>query len=291
MIYSEGIAVFTWKEIEKQAVKEHTQKAGRSDFRNRLLGCNISTYSIYHHYGLGKVKNLSTVLKRKYSKEMKKLIYKLEKAEADYLIGLLKGCVNETSEILDCGSGSGGTAFDLFNQYGCNVTGISIAAKQVKFTNKLAAMRKITRKVKFLKMNMRDLKFATNHFDAAITNETTMYVDLNNFYQGLSRVIKKSGKYAMISWCRADNHVRNNKYADQIDTHYIVKMHSLKVYKKALARNNFKILQFKDLTREGIDYWKLRKASPISSDVDAPFLEGLKKGYIKYFSILAEVKK
>ncbi|HIH21853.1 MAG: class I SAM-dependent methyltransferase [Candidatus Diapherotrites archaeon] len=280
-----------WENIEKHAILEHNEKAGKKDFRNRLLGKDLSAYSIYHHYGLGKVNGLKKVLERKNSQKLKELIYGLERAQSHYLVGLLEKFVKKNFKVLDCGSGSGGTAFDLNEKYGCFVEGLSIASEQVKFTNRIARLRKVNGKVKFHCMNMKDLKFEENSFDCTITNETTMYVSLDNFYKGLTRVLKKNGKYALASWCRANNHLKNNKFADKIDMHYTVRMHSIKEYKKALKNNGFKILKFKDLTNNAIDYWKLRINSPISSKVDKPFLEGLENGYLKYFMILAELER
>ena len=44
------------------------------------------------------------------------------------------------------------------------VEGLSIASEQVKFTNRIARLRKVNGKVKFHCMNMKDLKFEENSF-------------------------------------------------------------------------------------------------------------------------------
>ncbi|MBT4596448.1 MAG: methyltransferase domain-containing protein [Candidatus Diapherotrites archaeon] len=278
-----------WERVWNAAEKEHNDKAEGDDFRNRLLDKDPAEYSIYHHYGIGYIQNLDDILSRKDESEIKKTIYQLEAAESTYLVDLMKNGIDSTKKVLDCGSGSGGVAFDLYKSTQCNIDGVTLAEKQVNFTNALTAKNGVSDKIKFHLMNMLELDFPDNTFDLAFSCETDMYIDLDKFYTSIARVLKKDGKYAMITWCRSDEHITNNDYADKVDAYYEVKMQHLSAYKTALNTAGFKILEFNDLTTESVDYWKIRKESSISSDVDTPFLEGLTNGYIKAISILAEL--
>jgi len=71
--------------------------------------------------------------------------------------------------------------------------------------------------------------------------------------------------YAMVSWSRADEHIVDNPYADQ------------------LAAHGFVVLQFGDLTEQALDYWRLRLRHPLATGVEKPFLDGYQNGYLKYW--------
>ena len=278
-------------ENKKWVINEYNKKATGKDFRNRLLGQDLTKYSAYHHFGIGKINSLNKILARNDNKELKELIYSLEKAESNHLVNLFEGRLTENSKVLDCGSGSGGTAFDLNKKYNCVVTGINFANKQTKFTNKIAKLKNVDNKIKFQYMDMENIEFSSNSFDAAYTNETAEYVNLDSFFSGISRILKNKGVYASIDWCRSDEHPSNNKYADSADSYYRTQMHPVNEFKKELKNNGFKILKFNNLTEQAVDYWKIRKHSSISSKVDTAFLEGYEKGYLSYISFLAEVQK
>jgi len=271
---------------EEAAVEYFNAKASGPDEINRLLGPDIS-YSVYHHFGLGGVPDLDGVLQRGDRGEMNRILYGLERADSNYLIGLLHGRINSTHRVLDAGSGSGGTAFDLYEAYGCSVDGVNIAHEQVEFTNRLAKQRGVDDKVRFHVMNMRGMSFDDDTFDAAVSSETTMYVDINEFYLELARVLKRDGMYAMVSWSRADEHIVDNPYADQIDGHYNTRMHSPQAYQNTLAAHGFVVLHFGDLTEQALDYWRLRLRHPLATGVEKPFLDGYQNGYLKYISISA----
>ncbi|TSC92213.1 MAG: type 11 methyltransferase [Candidatus Berkelbacteria bacterium Licking1014_96] len=253
---------------------------------NRLLGQKLN-YPVYHHFGIGVVKNIDYILKRLNPEEIKRKLYDLEKAESQHLVRLLSGRINQNSLIFDAGSGLGGTAFDLNEKYGCSVYGANIAEKQVKLANNLAVQRGIKDKVKFFLMNITRTNFKEEKFDVAINNETTMYVSLDKLFSELSRILKNGGIYGIVTWCRADKYLANNHYADKIDSHYHTKMHSLGAYKKSLSAHNFKIIQINDLTKKALDYWILRKYLSIATGVEQFFIDGYKKRKLKYISILA----
>ncbi len=253
---------------------------------NRLLGQKLD-YPVYHHFGMGRVRNIDYILKRSNPEEMKRKLYNLEKTESQHLVRLLSGYIKQNSLIFDAGSGLGGTAFDLNEKYGCSVYGANTAEEQVKLANNLAAQRGIKDKVKFFLMNMARTNFGEEKFDAAINNETTMYVGLDELYSELSRILKNRGVYGAVTWCRTDRCLTNNHCADKIDNHYHTKMHSLKAYKKSLSAHNFKIIKINDLTEKALDYWILRKHLSIATGVEQFFIDGYKKRKLKYISILA----
>ena len=212
------------KSKEKWVAEYYNKKAlakNNGDEVNRLLGQNLN-YSVYHHFGIGKVENINKILKRSNLEEIKKKLYDLERAESQHLVKLLSGYLDKNSLVFDAGSGSGGTSFDLNKKYGCSIYGVNLAEKQLELTNNLAIKRGVGDKVKFFLMNMKKTNFEDGKFDVAINNETTMYVDLNELYSELSRILKVGGVYAVVSWCKADEHLTDNDYANKIDKHFVL---------------------------------------------------------------------
>jgi geranyl diphosphate 2-C-methyltransferase len=276
--------------LERNAAAYFDRKVSGPDAMNRLLGPDLS-YSVYHHFGLGKISDLDDLVRRNDEQEMKGVLHRLESLESAYLIGLLQKRINKYGRVLDAGSGSGGTTFDVNSRYRCGVDGVNISERQVKLTNALAEQRGVADRVRFHLQNMRRTEFDNNTFDAAITNETTLYVDLNDLYGEMARVLKPGGVYAAVSWCKSNTHTQNNQFAEDIDAHYGTSMHYPRAYLESLRSHGFWILEFKDLTVEAIDYWKLRIKLPGATGVEQPFLDGFEQGFLKYISILAELRE
>ena len=70
--------------------------------------------------------------------------------------------------ILDLGSGWGYAAFPLVEEYGCDVTGITISDAQIEFCNRRSAERAVTDRVRFVKSDYVDY-MPSKRFDRVIS--------------------------------------------------------------------------------------------------------------------------
>jgi geranyl diphosphate 2-C-methyltransferase len=170
----------------------------------------------------------------------------------------MMGPVLPTHRVLDAGSGRGGTAFSIVNRFDADVTGITIAPYQAKFSQDLAKNHWQTRKATFMVMNMLALGFDEDTFDHIITNETTMYIsDLEKLFTGFRRVLKSQGKYTLATWCINETYEGREDLVEKINSHYPgTKMHTRQEYREAIATSGLSEIEYKDLTQDAIPHWE-----------------------------------
>ncbi|MEJ3747565.1 geranyl diphosphate 2-C-methyltransferase [Actinomycetes bacterium KLBMP 9797] len=242
----------------------------------------------HHHYGIGDYD--PSVLEGPEDTRDARIIaelHRLESAQADLLLDHL-GPLTPDDRVLDAGSGRGGTSFMANQRFGCRADGVSISEYQVGFANQQAAERGVADRVRFHFRNMLDTGFETGSRAACWTNETTMYVDLNELYGELSRVLRYGGRYVCITGCSNDVTGGRSKAVSRIDEHYVCNIHPRSEYFKAMAANNLVPVNVIDLTPLTIPYWELRAKSSVATGIEEPFLTAYREGSFHYLLIAAD---
>jgi geranyl diphosphate 2-C-methyltransferase len=242
----------------------------------------------HHHYGLGAYD--PAVLEAPAEVRDEAIIaemHRLETAQAEVLLDHF-GDVPLGGRLMDGGSGRGGTSFMANARFGCQVDGVSISEQQVAFANNQAVERGVADQVRFHFKNMLDTGFETGAFNGIWTNETTMYVDLQQLYGEFARLIAPGGRYVCITGCYNDLTGGRSRAVSQIDQHYICNIHARSEYFKALADNGFVPISVVDLTAETIPYWELRAKSSVATGIEDPFLTAYKEGSFHYLLIAAD---
>ncbi len=171
---------------------------------------------------------------------------RLGKEYLDNIVGLrVKGMAEfikllpRKARVLDVGC-AGGRDAKIFTSKGFDVTGIDLVDSYMKEARKFAP------KAKFIKMDVRRLKFPKNYFDAIWANAVLVHIykrDLPKVLKGFSRVLMLGGKL----------HIRMKKgkglqeVAEKLSLYnkrifiYLSKIELERLVKKA----DFKILQSK----------------------------------------------
>ncbi len=114
--------------------------------------------------------------------------------ELRHFIELLS--INESTNVLEVGSGSGGPALFLAETTGCRVTGVDVNEFGVKNANELAHNRKLNSHAQFEEIDAsKPLPFKPDLFDVVFSNDVLCHVPkrqnvLNEWY----RVLKPGGK-------------------------------------------------------------------------------------------------
>lgn len=105
------------------------------------------------------------------------------------------GKINSNDKILDAGCGVGGSAIFLGNNYGCDVTGITLSERQVKTATGFAEKNGVEKNVRFKKMDYTKTEFPNNHFDVVWAIESMQTAtDKSLFFKEMSRVLKPGGR-------------------------------------------------------------------------------------------------
>jgi geranyl diphosphate 2-C-methyltransferase len=257
----------------------------RDDRVNLALGEIDDIY--HHHYGIGPVD--PSVLATPAAERDEAIIremHRLETAQADLLLDHL-GAIEAGDRLLDGGSGRGGTSLMAHRRFGCQVDGVSISQYQVEFANQQAEAHGVADRVRFHFRDMLDTGMPTGGFRAVWTNETTMYVDLDDLYRELARLLQPGGRYVCITGCSNDLTGRSESVC-RIDEHYNCRIHPQSGYFKAMADNGLVPVKVLDLTPDTIPYWELRERSPVRTGIEEPFLTSYREGSFRYLLILAD---
>ncbi|MFC0104928.1 geranyl diphosphate 2-C-methyltransferase [Kibdelosporangium aridum] len=238
----------------------------------------------HHHYGIG---DYDQSVLQAGDQAIIEEMHRLETAQADVLLDHL-GDIGPQDRLLDAGSGRGGTSFMANQRFGCQVDGVSISEQQVGFANDQARQRNVADRVRFHFRNMLDTGFETGSMRGIWTNETTMYVDLNELFGEFSRLLQYGGRYVCITGCYNDVTGGRSRAVSQIDQHYICNIHPRSEYFKALSDNGFVPINVVDLTAATIPYWELRAQSSVATGIEDPFLTAYKEGSFHYLLIAAD---
>ncbi len=242
----------------------------------------------HHHYGLGDfdpaVLDLPADLR---DGAIIAELHRLETAQADVLLDYL-GEIQPGDRLLDGGSGRGGTSFMASQRFGCQVDGVTISAAQAEFANAQARDRRVDGSVRFHLRNMLDTGFKAGSRRAIWTNETTMYVDLQELYGEFGRILDYGGRYVCITGCYNDVTGGRSKAVSQIDQHYTCDIHPRSEYFTALAASGFVPISVIDLTAQTIPYWELRARSSVATGIEDAFLTAYREGSFHYLLIAAD---
>jgi geranyl diphosphate 2-C-methyltransferase len=258
----------------------------QNDPVNLVLGQVDELY--HHHYGIGAYD--PSVLEGPEDTREDRIVrelHRLETAQAEFLLSHL-GDVLPSDRLMDAGSGRGGTSFMAHERFGCQVDGVTISEYQVGFANEQAVKRGVDDKVRFHFRNMLDTTFETGSMRSLWTNETTMYVDLNQLFAEFSRLLRRGGRYVCITGCSNDVTGGRSRAVSRIDEHYVCNIHPRSEYFKAMAANNLVPLEVVDLTSATIPYWELREKSSLATGIEDPFLTAYKEGSFHYLLIAAD---
>jgi geranyl diphosphate 2-C-methyltransferase len=243
----------------------------------------------HHHYGVGEYD--PAVLEAPAGEVRGKAIigemHRLETAQADLLLDCL-GEIGPGDRLIDGGSGRGGTSFMAYQRFGCQVDGVTISRAQVEFANAQARQRGVADQVRFHFANMLDTGFETGSVQGIWTNETTMYVDLDDLYDEFSRLLRFGGRYVCVTGCYNDVTGGRSKAVSVIDQHYTCDIHPRSAYFQALAAHGFVPISVLDLTAQTIPYWELRSASPVATGIEEAFLTAYREGSFHYLLIAAD---
>ncbi|MDP6788692.1 MAG: methyltransferase domain-containing protein [Rhodospirillales bacterium] len=105
--------------------------------------------------------------------------------------------LSRDSRVLDIGSGLGGPARTVAEEYGCHVTGLDLTQAFCDAAATLSDWVELGERVAFQQGDATDLPFADNHFDAAMTIHAAMNIAAKDkVYEQARRVLKPAGVFA-----------------------------------------------------------------------------------------------
>ena len=156
--------------------------------------------------------------------------------------------------ILDIGSGLGGPARYLAAVHGSHVTGIELTPLYVDIAQRLSEKTGLSEKLSFIQGDALNLPFPDAHFDHVWTQHVAMNIeDKGALYQGIFRVLKPGGRFALYDIMLGDNHpvLYPTPWAKTIETSFVVSEDEVS---QRLKSAGFKIISLLDTTQQAFAF-------------------------------------
>ena len=117
-----------------------------------------------------------------------------------------KAGINKHHKVLDAGCGIGGSSLWLAKNIGCNVTGISLSAKQVQTANDLTKNENLQALAVFEQQDFTATNYESESFDIIWAIESVCHAsDKSKFINEAYRLLKTGGKLILADFFKQEN--------------------------------------------------------------------------------------
>jgi ubiquinone/menaquinone biosynthesis C-methylase UbiE len=164
--------------------------------------------------------------------------------------------LSKDSDVLDIGSGLGGPARTIAQEYRCHVTGIDLTQAFCDAARHLSKWVNLDSRVMFQQGDATSLPFEENQFDAAMTIHVAMNIpDKNKMYAEAKRVIKSGGIFAVYDVLKGEGGdvLFPVPWAREPSISHLVTRNEMEAL---LTQAGFEILQAKDSSEESHGWFK-----------------------------------
>lgn len=173
--------------------------------------------------------------------------------------------LDRSSRVLDIGSGLGGPARTLAEEYACRVTGIDLTAAFCEAAGTLSEWVGLADKTEFLQADATDLPFEDGRFDAAITLHVAMNIAAKDrLYAEARRVLKAGGIFAVYDILQGEGGeaIYPAPWARDPALSFLATPAEME---RLLTGAGFTILEVEDSTVESLDWLETRTARRTAS--------------------------
>jgi ubiquinone/menaquinone biosynthesis C-methylase UbiE len=162
------------------------------------------------------------------------------------------------SRVLDIGSGLGGPARTLAEEYGCHVTGIDLTQAFCDAAGILSSWVNLAGRTEFLQGDATDMPFGDDRFDAAITLHVAMNIAAKDkLYAQARRVLKPGAILAVFDILQGEGGAAlyPAPWAEDPSISHLATPDEME---RLLSGAGFTILAVDDSTRESLDWLEAR---------------------------------
>ena len=166
------------------------------------------------------------------------------------------------SEVLDAGSGVGGTARYVADRYGCRVTAVDLTDEYCETNRWLNGLVGLDDRIAVRQADVTDLPFADAKFDVVISQHVQMNVgDKAHLYSEARRVLKDGGRLALWDITLGDGRALDYPlpWADQPARSHLVTPDRLRA---AVESAGFTVAHWNDLTDQAAALMQAVLAQP-----------------------------
>lgn len=159
--------------------------------------------------------------------------------------------ITQNDRVLDAGCGIGGSSIFLGEKIGCNVTGISISAKQVETATKLADERGLSELVNFQVMDYCNTSFPDESFDVVWAIESVCHAhDKKLFIKEAYRILKPGGRLIVADgFTTATNNISSQSMKKWLSGWAVDSLASDTLFNEYLIDYGFHHIEINDMTK------------------------------------------
>ncbi len=160
------------------------------------------------------------------------------------------------SKVLDMGSGLGGPARTLADEFDCEVVGIDLTQEYVKAATVLTERVGLSDKITFKQGDVLDMPFEDNSFDVVWTQFVGMNIEAKQtFYEQAYRVVRDGGYLAFHEVMAGENDglIFPVFWADVAEVNHL---RSPETVQEILADVGFEQIEWVDLTQASVEFFE-----------------------------------
>jgi SAM-dependent methyltransferase len=171
--------------------------------------------------------------------------------------------ISSDDEVLDAGSGIGGTARFLADQYGCRVSAVDLTEEYCETARWLNGLVGLDDRISVRQGDVTDLPFAKASLQVVISQHVQMNVaDKTRLYQQARRVLVAGGRLAIwdVTAGTAGDLDYPLPWADRPELSYLASADHLRAVINAAG---FAVVHWKDLTEQAAPFMEALLAAPV----------------------------
>lgn len=162
--------------------------------------------------------------------------------------------LGKDSRALDIGSGLGGPARTLAEEYGCQVTGVDLTPAFCEAAERMSDWVGLNDRVRFQQGDATDLPFHDSQFDAAMTIHVAMNIPCKDkMYTEARRILKTGGIFAVYDVLKGEGGevLFPVPWANEPSISHLVTRDEME---ELLTHAGFEILEINDSTEQGLKF-------------------------------------
>jgi tocopherol O-methyltransferase len=176
------------------------------------------------------------------------------------------------ASVLDIGCGLGGSAFWLANEFGCEVTGLTVSPVQARMAKRKAKARGLSNRVDFQVQDANQWQPRPGSVDVVwIMESSEHFRDKKDFFARCACALKPGGVLAVCAWLRRDGPSPSRAEEELVakigEAMLSASLDGLSDYQRWMGEAGLVVLKAEDITRQVEQTWdecaRIARRAPI----------------------------
>ncbi|MGA1265363.1 MAG: SAM-dependent methyltransferase [Prochlorothrix sp.] len=194
------------------------------------------------------------------------------------------GNLNQSTQLLDLGSGYGGTARYLVKNFGCSVTALNLSSVENQRHRKLNEKAGLADRITVIDGNFESIPAETNTFDAVCSQDAILHSGQRaQVIAEVARVLKPGGHFVFTDPMQADN-CPKQVLEPILNRIHLDTLGSPQYYRQEAQKHGLVEVGFEELTHHLIRHYSRvlaeteARQDQLQLKISATYLENMKKG-------------